>query len=194
MWLIIRAAAWQNQHVRPAKTQISLSIRPVWSEFSLSVWRNLWSLATHWAHSKDWSDWTDAQADLSLRCAHRSFYWFSHAAALNCISVPPGIMGWMSLVIVALPGHFIYPFIWPQNLVRRALRFPLDLYLLGWWYVSYTQLNRNWPLFLMTKAHTASGHIIGLRPEVRSTMWALAARAMYWYLLRGERSYCWTYL
>ena len=39
--------------VRPAKTQISLGNRPVWSESSLSAWRNLGSLATHWAHSKD---------------------------------------------------------------------------------------------------------------------------------------------
>ena len=39
--------------VRPAKTQISLGIRPVWSESSLSAWRCLWSLAIHWAHSED---------------------------------------------------------------------------------------------------------------------------------------------
>ena len=39
--------------VRPAKTQISLGIRPVWSESSLSAWRNLVSLTTHWAPSKD---------------------------------------------------------------------------------------------------------------------------------------------
>ena len=39
--------------VRPAKTQISLGIRPVWSESSLSAWRNLGPLATHWAHSED---------------------------------------------------------------------------------------------------------------------------------------------
>ena len=39
--------------VRPAKTQISLGICPVWSESSLSAWRKLGSLATHWAHSKD---------------------------------------------------------------------------------------------------------------------------------------------
>ena len=36
--------------VRPAKTQISLGIRPDWSESSLSAWRKL---ATHWAHSED---------------------------------------------------------------------------------------------------------------------------------------------
>ena len=39
--------------VHSAKTQISLGIRPVWSESSLSAWRKLGSLATHWAHSKD---------------------------------------------------------------------------------------------------------------------------------------------
>ena len=39
--------------VQPAKTQISLGICPVWSESSLSAWRNLGSLATYWAHGKD---------------------------------------------------------------------------------------------------------------------------------------------
>ena len=61
--------------VRPAKTQISLGIRPVWSESSLSAWRKLGSLATHWAHSEDWSDWADAQADLTLRWEHFLFCW-----------------------------------------------------------------------------------------------------------------------
>ena len=42
-----------NVVVRPAKTQISLGISPVWSESSLSAWRNLAFLATHWAHSED---------------------------------------------------------------------------------------------------------------------------------------------
>ena len=36
-----------NVVVRPAKTQISLGMRPVWSESSLSAWRKLGSLATH---------------------------------------------------------------------------------------------------------------------------------------------------
>ena len=39
--------------MRPAKTQISLGIRLVWSESSVSAWRNLGSLATHWVHSED---------------------------------------------------------------------------------------------------------------------------------------------
>ena len=44
----IGAVTWQNQQmsVLPAKTQISLGIRPVWSESLLSIWRILGSLAT----------------------------------------------------------------------------------------------------------------------------------------------------
>ena len=61
--------------VRPAKTQISLGIRPVWSVFSVRM-KNAWVLATHWAHGEDWSDWADAQADLSLRWAHTHFVGF----------------------------------------------------------------------------------------------------------------------
>ena len=38
--------------VHPAKTRISLGIHPVWSESSLSAWRNLGSLATHWVQAK----------------------------------------------------------------------------------------------------------------------------------------------
>ena len=38
---------------RPAKTQIRLSICPVWSEPSLSTWRNIGPIASHWAHGKD---------------------------------------------------------------------------------------------------------------------------------------------
>ena len=65
-----------NVAVRPAKTRISLGIRPVCSESSLSACRKLGSLATHWAHSEDWSVWADAQADLSLRWAHTHFVGF----------------------------------------------------------------------------------------------------------------------
>ena len=55
-WLIVKwATTWQNQQsdCAPAKTQISLGIRPVLSESSLSAWRKLGSLATHSAHSED---------------------------------------------------------------------------------------------------------------------------------------------
>ena len=43
----------QNQQNGPSKTQISLSIRPVSSDSSLSAWRKLGPLATHRAHSED---------------------------------------------------------------------------------------------------------------------------------------------
>ena len=51
-------------HVRPAKTQISLGICPVWSESSLSAWRKLGSLVTHWAQSED-SDQTGGKPSWS---------------------------------------------------------------------------------------------------------------------------------
>ena len=71
--LVSKPTKWP---LRPAKTQTSLGICPVWSESSLSAWRNIGCSATHWVHCKDWSDWGDAQADLSLCWAHRSFVGF----------------------------------------------------------------------------------------------------------------------
>ena len=68
--------------VRPAKTQI-LGIRPVWSESSLSAWRNLGSLATHLAHSED-SDQTGRMPRLIWVFAGRTFtllLFFFHVVA-----------------------------------------------------------------------------------------------------------------
>ena len=61
--LVTKPTYW---HVRPAKTQISLGIRPVRPESSLSAGRKLGSLATH----------QHAQADLSPRWAHCHFVDF----------------------------------------------------------------------------------------------------------------------
>ena len=67
--------------VRPAKTQISLGVCPVWSEFLLCAqWVAKDPRFLH-ADNEDWSDWVDAQADLCLRWAYRSFCWFCHSAA-----------------------------------------------------------------------------------------------------------------
>ena len=63
--------------VRPAKTQISLGIRPVWSESSLSALRKLGSLATYWAHS-EYSDQT-GRTESSLGA--QSLRLFCHVAA-----------------------------------------------------------------------------------------------------------------
>ena len=36
-----------------------------------------------------WSDWVDAQADLSLRWVHMPFCWFCHEAAKSCYLIYP---------------------------------------------------------------------------------------------------------
>ena len=79
----IWAASWQNQQNGMCA---QWRLRSTWAsaqsdQSSLSTWRKLGSLATHWAHSEDWLDWADAQADLSLRWAHMPFCWFCHEAA-----------------------------------------------------------------------------------------------------------------
>ena len=53
------AAPWQNQQNdwRPAKTQISLGIRPVWSKLSLFTQWVAKALSFLHADSEDWSDW-----------------------------------------------------------------------------------------------------------------------------------------
>ena len=63
-----------NVVVRPAKTQISLGICPVWSESSLSAWRKPGSLPTHWAHSED-SDQTGWMPRLIWVFAGRTCYF-----------------------------------------------------------------------------------------------------------------------
>ena len=69
-----------KQHVHPAKTQISLGICPVWLVFAVHMkkaWVLSYPLSAQW---RLWSDWADAQADLSLCLVHRSFSWFCHEA------------------------------------------------------------------------------------------------------------------
>ena len=67
--LITKPTKW----LRPAKTQISLGIRRVWSAQSDQVFavRPVGSFLH--ADSEDWSNWADAKADLSLRWADMPF-------------------------------------------------------------------------------------------------------------------------
>ena len=69
-------------YVRPTKTQISLGIRAVWSESSLSAWRKLFILGypifAQWGF---WSDWANAQADLNLHWMHMFEGTFSDVEA-----------------------------------------------------------------------------------------------------------------
>ena len=62
-------------HVRPAKTQICLDNRLVWSESSLFAWRSLGSLSIHWAHSED-SDQTGQMPRLIWVSAWRTCHFF----------------------------------------------------------------------------------------------------------------------
>ena len=72
------ACARQNQQndVRPAKTQINLGIRPVWSVLAVRFMGSQGPSASSCCKWRLRSDWADAQADLSLCWAHRSFCWF----------------------------------------------------------------------------------------------------------------------
>ena len=60
--------------MRPAKTQSSLGIRPFWSESSLSPWRKLGSLATHWMHSED-SDQTGRMLSAWRKLGSLATHW-----------------------------------------------------------------------------------------------------------------------
>ena len=80
-WWLIETAAYRYEprhdkankvSERPAKTQICLGIRPVWSESSLYAWRKLWSLATQWAHSED-SDQTGRTLTLLVLSCRGSY-------------------------------------------------------------------------------------------------------------------------
>ena len=86
-------------HVHPAKTQIRLGIRPVWSESSVGSSAPTISSCRRWI--KDWSDWTDAQADPSLRWVHGSFCWFCCAAVHIC-NIGKGFMHFKNLQILYL--------------------------------------------------------------------------------------------
>ena len=90
-------------HVHPVKTQNSLGFRPVWSESSLSTWRKLGSLATHWAHSED-SDQTGRMPRLIwvfTRCT--VFDWFCHEVAYMGIwnrSLKPDQNDWAAYPLI----------------------------------------------------------------------------------------------
>ena len=81
-----------NWHLRPAKTQISLGIRPVWSESSLSAWRKVGSLATHWAHSEE-SDQTGRMPRLIWVCAGCTDHFVGFVMSWFKWACPPTQLG-----------------------------------------------------------------------------------------------------
>ena len=53
LWLEDSVMSLQMRRNEPPHDRTNkLSVRPVWSESSLSAWRNIGSLVTHWAHSE----------------------------------------------------------------------------------------------------------------------------------------------
>ena len=62
--------------IRPAKTQISLGIRPVWSVFTARSMGSYGPNVSSCGQRRPWSDWADAYADLSLRWTHSHFVGF----------------------------------------------------------------------------------------------------------------------
>ena len=80
------------EHIHPAKIQISLRIRAVWSESSLcTFWIDKHAKCLH----ADKEDLEDAQIDLSLRWAHRSERCFFQVAAYIAHAVTDGPVGRM---------------------------------------------------------------------------------------------------
>ena len=83
--IIKRATSWQNQQNDLCAQR---RLRSVWASppslirvfavCSLGSRGPTLSSSGQW---RLWSDWADAQADLSLRWAHRPFCWFCHKAA-----------------------------------------------------------------------------------------------------------------
>ena len=85
-----------NWHVRPAKTQISLGIRPVWSESSLRAqWIGL-------KLSSCGQRRLDSDQLLSLRWAYMPVCWFCHDAAhleLPCWQIAEAVEAQFRLVL-----------------------------------------------------------------------------------------------
>ena len=86
------AASWQNQQnmaCAPSKDSDQPGHQPslirVFAVCMKKAWVVSYPLS---AQRRLWSDWADAQADLSLRWAHMPFCWFCHEAAHIIINDP----------------------------------------------------------------------------------------------------------
>ena len=62
-----------NVAVRPAKTQMSLGIRPVWSVFAVRM-KKPWVLSYPLRPAKTQISWASAQSDQSIRCPHEETF------------------------------------------------------------------------------------------------------------------------
>ena len=95
--LMTKPAKW---HMRPARTQISLGIRPVWSESSLSAWGKFGSLAPIERTAKTLIRLAECPGWSQSSLGAKSFCWFCHEAAhmihtfeLCCFTCPDSSSG-----------------------------------------------------------------------------------------------------
>ena len=99
------APTWQNQQNGCASSKDSDQPGHPPSLISVFAVRKLGSLATHWAHSEDWSDWVNAQADLGLRWAHTHFVGFVMSWLIYCRNLRcPRTSG--SPLVLHVPVHW----------------------------------------------------------------------------------------
>ena len=108
-------------HVCPAKTQISLGIRPVWSESALCAqWVAKDPSFLHAdSTDADQTGWMDDQGDLSLRWVHRSFCWFCHEVA-HIILIQVDFCIDLILAKLVLSFMIKLPYTISVNLIRGA--------------------------------------------------------------------------
>ena len=95
------------------------------------------------ADSKDWSDLADAQADLSLRWAQRSFCWFCHKAAQNAS------FSGLNMQYIYISSHLftfriepnVKSFCHANNIVMRR---DIHIHSLNWYYSYQNFLSCKW--------------------------------------------------
>ena len=134
-------------HVRPAKTQISLGIRPVWPASSLSTWKP-GSLATHWAYIED-SDQTGWMPRL---------IWVFAGCTCHFVCF---VMRW--LIFLSHPGPNSSDYTFKET--QKSFDPRNSSFNLAWWRVgSRVACDRKWPI-----KYSASSRAI-LVPDNKQTL------------------------
>ena len=119
-----------NVAVCPAKTQIYLGIRPVWSESSLSAWKKLESLATHWAHRED-SDQTEQMPRLIWVLAGHTFFLLVLSWGCSYHYIFPRFHSWAFVLVWLTLTHLHISWISGPILTKFAGNYHWD-YVKSW--------------------------------------------------------------
>ena len=177
-------------HVRPAKTQISLGIRPVWSESLLSAWRKLGSLATNWAHTED-SEQTGRMPRLIWVFIGRTCYFepghppslsrifavrmkkawvFSYPLSASEDSDQTGRMPRLIWIFAGRTCHFVgFVVRWLINVIHSHLYKSIFTGFTDW----------HWNRFISTTCVTPIPHITHARKERKLFAWEHLTQAIF---------------